>query len=58
MTLEQWENELATLDRDAADIATFLSALDTYHLQMIGSAVHDELTFRSEGKPDDRSRLH
>lgn len=58
MTLDQQQYELEALDREADDIAAFVSVLDTDRLQMIGAVIHEELTLRCQGKPCDHSKLH
>jgi hypothetical protein len=58
MTLDPPESCSDILHEDAATIATFVASLDTLRLQMIESAINEELTLRCEGKPFDRTKLH
>jgi len=58
MTLEQQERELHALDQDADAIAAFVSSLDTLRLQIMRTAISQELSMRSQGKPCDKARLH
>ena len=58
MTLEQQERHLEALEQEAEAVAQFVSSLDTMRLRMIGSAIHDELSMRHEGKPSEPYRLH
>jgi hypothetical protein len=58
MTLQQQEQQLDTLEREADAVAMFVSSLDTSRLHMIATLVKDELVMRYQGKPVDRSQLH
>ena len=58
MTLEQQERHFDALDQEEEAVAQFVASLDTTRLRMIGSAIHDELSLRYEGKPDEPCRLH
>ena len=58
MTLDQQESVLEALELEADDVAAFIAAMDTCRLQMIGTVIHEELSFRCQGKPSDHSRLH
>jgi len=58
MTLQTLEIDLEALEQEADAIALFVAALDTCQLQMIGTAIRDELMLRYQGKPCDRNMLH
>jgi hypothetical protein len=58
MTLQQFEKQLETLDQEADAIVALISAMPTWRLHMLGQVVGDELAYRSEGKPCDRTQLH
>jgi hypothetical protein len=58
MTPEQQEREWQGLEQDADTIAAFVSSLDTLRLRIMSTAITEELSLRSQGKPCDRTRLH
>ena len=58
MTLEQQEREWQSLEQDTDTIAAFVSSLDTLRLKIMSTAITEELSLRSQGKPCDRARLH
>jgi hypothetical protein len=58
MTLEQQEREWQSLEQDTDTIVAFVSSLDTLRLQIMNTAISEELSLRSQGKPCDRARLH
>ena len=58
MTLQQQEQQLETLEREADAVAMFVSSVDTSRLHMIANLVNDELVMRYQGKPVDRGELH
>lgn len=58
MNAAQQERELEALEREADDIAAFVGSLDSWRLQIIGTAVHEELALRCQGKPAESNMLH
>jgi hypothetical protein len=58
MTVDRHDTASEILDDDAATIATFVASLDTLRLQMMESAINEELILRCQGKPFDRTKLH
>jgi hypothetical protein len=58
MTLQQQEQQLETLEREADAVAMFVSSVDTSRLHMIANLVNEELVMRYQGKPVDRGQLH
>ena len=58
MTLDRHDTCSELLDDDAATIARFVASLDTLRLQMMESAINEELLLRCQGKPADRAKLH
>ncbi|MGZ8230663.1 MAG: hypothetical protein ACXW2A_12140 [Burkholderiales bacterium] len=58
MTLQQYEKQLEALEQEADAIFLLFSSMPTWRLHMLGQVISDELVFRSEGKPQDRERLH
>jgi hypothetical protein len=58
MTLQTMERDLEALEQEADAIALFVAALDTCQLQMIGTAIREELVERYQGKPYDRNMRH
>jgi hypothetical protein len=58
MTLQTMERELEALEQEADAIALFVADLDTCQLQLIGTAIREELIVRCQGKPCDRNMLH
>jgi hypothetical protein len=58
MTLQQFEQQLETLDQEADAIVAVVSSMPTWRLHMLGQVVGDELAHRVEGKPCDPARLH
>jgi hypothetical protein len=58
MTLQQFQKQLETLEQEADAVFSFLSSMPTWRLHMLGQVISDELTFRSQGKPCDKARLH
>jgi hypothetical protein len=58
MTLQQFHEQLETLEQEADAVFSLVSSLATWRLHMLGQIISDELAFRSEGKPFDRARLH
>jgi len=58
MTLQQFQQQLETLEQEADAVFSFLSSMPTWRLHMLGQVLSDELAFRSQGKPCDKARLH
>ena len=58
MTLQQQEQQLDILEREADAVAMFVSSVDTSRRHMIANLVNDELVMRYQGKPVDRGELH
>ena len=58
MTLETTERDLEAGEQEAHAIVVFVASLDTCQLQLMGSAIREELALRCEGKPYDRNMLH
>ena len=58
MTLEQQERHFDALDKEEEAVAQFVASLDSTRLRMIGNAIHDELSMRFDGKPEEPCRLH
>jgi hypothetical protein len=58
MTLQQYEKELEALEQDADAIYLLMSSMPAWRLHMLAQVIHDELEFRSEGKPLGKTQLH
>jgi hypothetical protein len=58
MTLQQFQKHLETLEQEADAVFSVCSSMPTWRLHMLGQVISDELTFRSQGKPCDKARLH
>jgi hypothetical protein len=58
MTLDQQNTAFDALEQDADTIANFVASLDNLRLEMMESAIAEELMLRYQGKPLDKAKLH
>lgn len=58
MTPVQQEAQYEVLEREADELAIFVSSLPTSRLCVICNLINDELALRWQGKPVDKHKLH